>query len=241
MRYLENCISELKDAAGTKPSRPTPYDSRNASATPEVTQQRREPAIDISDDSDEDMSDAVSPTTTILPKTLQPSPTLTRHANSIATSPAIYPVDRGSYSNTTSPHIQPSDPRHYSITSSIRSTATSPAVGPSLNPFHAGPSPSILPSPAYSAHGSTQAVHNFANLPATGPTQSRFLLTSPALKPQQDPGDKELDSAGSREDHEATAALLMLNSDRRSWSERSSSGSGAPSGRALGVKDLLSG
>jgi hypothetical protein len=44
-------------------------------------------------------------------------------------------------------------------------------------------------------------------------------LTSPALGPQPD-----------REDHEATEALLMLNTDRRTWS-----------GRGMSVRDLLSG
>jgi hypothetical protein len=56
-----------------------------------------------------------------------------------------------------------------------------------------------------------------------------------------------------QEDHEATAALLMLNTDRRSWTERGGNGSGSnnrsppaeaplkPGSRSMSVKDLLSG
>jgi hypothetical protein len=88
---------------------------------------------------------------------------------------------------------------------------TSPAIEPS---------PSILPTPAYSAQ-----LPPFSAVSAA--SAARFALTSPALRPIDD-GAKE--GEREREDHEATAALLMLNSDRRSWT-----------GRALGVKDLLSG
>jgi len=47
-------------------------------------------------------------------------------------------------------------------------------------------------------------------------------LTSPALRPQPD-----------QDDHEASSALLMLNSDRRSWTS-------ANGGRGMSVRDLLS-
>jgi hypothetical protein len=219
MRYLEKCVADLKASHAQNPSnrksrRHTPVDSRNTSPAPQNANQDNTPASSDDEDEDEDMSDAVSPTT--IPKTLQPSPALTRPSGT--TSPAMYPSDRSitypTYSSHTSPAIQPSDPRHYSITSSIRSTATSPAIHPS---------PSILPSPAYSTHLPT--------FPSTSTASSgRFSLTSPALQPMEDvvrDGGKEVDRE--REDHEATAALLMLNSDRRSWN-----------GKALGVKDLLS-
>jgi hypothetical protein len=59
------------------------------------------------------------------------------------------------------------------------------------------------------------------------------ILTSPAISPTQMP-----------EDHEATAALLMLNTDRRSWSgeakpkvQRTDAGSNG--GRGMSVRDLL--
>jgi hypothetical protein len=143
-------------------------------------------------------------------------------------SPAIYPSDRStySYSTTTSPAILPrnaghysasvqsSDPHRYSLASSTgRSTVNSPLM---------------QPSPAFSAH--TPSATLFSNPFQNGPTSNAapgsshsaapFSLTSPMLAPQAD-----------REDHEATEALLMLNTDRRSWC----------GGRGMSVKDLLSG
>ena len=45
-----------------------------------------------------------------------------------------------------------------------------------------------------------------------------------------------------KDDHEATAALLMLNTDRRSWSSNNGSGGGGGgAGRSMSVRDLLSG
>lgn len=188
----------------------TPNDSVAPSPAQEYPVQDDEAAS--SDDEDQDMedADAVSPTT--IPKTMQTSNMPTHH--SASTSPAIYPVDRtaATYSGQASPVIQPSDPRHYSITSSIRSTQTSPNIEPS---------PSIVASPTYSMR--LPSISDFASASAT-----RFILTSPALKPIDD-GYKK-DAQREKEDQEATAALLMLNNDRRSWK----------SGRALGVKDLLS-
>jgi hypothetical protein len=136
------------------------------------------------------------------------------YSHSTTTSPAILPHDRGHYS--ASLH-QSSDPHRYSLasTTTIRSTVTSP---------------SIHPSPAFSAHTPANVFSNpFQSGPAsTGPvaapgsshSTAPFSLTSPMLAPQAD-----------REDHEATEALLMLNTDRRSWN-------GA---RGMSVKDLLSG
>ncbi|EAT85461.2 hypothetical protein SNOG_06810 [Parastagonospora nodorum SN15] len=79
-------------------------------------------------------------------------------------------------------------------------------------------------SPTHVASAVQKSVYTFVN-PSPSPViypsdRTPFSLTSPALKPQAD-----------REDHEATEALLMLNTDRRSWS-------GA---RGMSVKDMLSG
>lgn len=81
---------------------------------------------------------------------------------------------------------------------------------------------------SYSASTTTSPAFGpqmFANGGGTGYTHSSTsasgsTLTSPALLPQTDL------------DHEATAALLMLNSDRR--------GTAANNNRALSVRDLLS-
>lgn len=139
------------------------------------------------------------------------------HSHSTTTSSALIPQDHSYYSAKASSALQPSDPHRYSLASSpVRSAVTSPSIHPSpalsahtpsavhfYNPFHTGP-PSTGPIAAPgSSHGS-----------------AHFALTSPALGPQAD-----------REDQEATEALLMLNTDRRSWS-------GA---RGMSVQDLLSG
>ncbi|KAH9870659.1 hypothetical protein IAQ61_006137 [Plenodomus lingam] len=219
MRYLEKCLSDLKTAHMSRRDSPA---STASELPPPPIRPAPEEDDEAEDDHDEDMEDALSPT--------QTEPTHpTRHYSIATASPAIYPSDQSAYSHstTTSPAIQPhdriahysthpspallpSDPHHYTLTSSIRSTATSPAHTPSTthftNPFHTIASPSTGPvaaQPPSSSHASRP-----------------FQLSSPALLPQPD-----------REDQEATAALLMLNTDRRSWS-------GA---RGMSVRDLLSG
>ncbi|KIW06831.1 uncharacterized protein PV09_02511 [Verruconis gallopava] len=88
--------------------------------------------------------------------------------------------------------------------------------------YHSGRS-SALPSPAFEGQVQTsgQAYSNFAP------------LTSPALGPQGE-NAKPME----KDDHEATAALLMLNTDRRSWSGPSEN---RRSGRSMSVKDLIHG
>jgi hypothetical protein len=222
MRYLEQCISDLKNAHSRRDS-----PSSVVSAPPPLRRVQDEDEDEEDEDEDEEMEDATSPT--YVPTAVQKSVyTFTNPSPS----PVIYPSDRSVYSShstTTSPTILPgdrrqysasiqsSDPHRYSLTSStIRSTVTSPA---------------IQASPAFSAHtpSATLFSNPFSNgPPSTGPlaapgsshSAATFSLTSPALKPQAD-----------REDHEATEALLMLNTDRRSWN-------GA---RGMSVKDILSG
>ncbi|KAI8936586.1 hypothetical protein NX059_006988 [Plenodomus lindquistii] len=234
MRYLEQCLSDLKTAHLAH--RDSPDSAASELPPPPIRRALEDDDEDDEDEPrDEEMEDAVSPTY------VEPAPPNNRYSFATA-SPAIYPSDRSAYSHstTTSPAIQPhdrvahysanpspallpSDPHHYSLaSSSVRSTVTSPSAQASPafsaqtasathfnNPFHNhnGPpssGPTAAPPPPGSAHGSVVG----------------FQLTSPALLPQPD-----------REDREATAALLMLNTDRRSWS-------GA---RGMSVKDLLSG
>ncbi|USP74470.1 uncharacterized protein yc1106_01744 [Curvularia clavata] len=222
---IQRCVSELKTANSRRDS----PSSTSSELPPPPTRQMRD---DDEDDmeQDEEMEDAVSPTYVEKPSS-QPrysfanaSPAIypsdrSVYTHSTTTSPAIMPHDHnGQYSANPSPALRPSDPHHYSLApSSTRSTVTSP---------------SIHPSPAFSAHTPTATYFSnpFHNGPAsTGPVaaapssshgSAHFSLTSPALKPQAD-----------REDQEATEALMMLNTDRRSWS-------GA---RGMSVKDLLSG
>ncbi|KAF2856188.1 hypothetical protein T440DRAFT_463523 [Plenodomus tracheiphilus IPT5] len=228
MRYLEQCLSDLKTAHLSR--RDSPASTASELPPPPVRRALDDDDEEEEEDRDEEMEDAVSPTY------VEPSSTKSRYSFATA-SPAIYPSDRSAYSHSTttspailphdrvahysanpSPALLPSDPHHYTLaSSSARSAVTSPSIHPSpafsaqtpsalhfSNPFHNGP-PSTGPVAATpgSSHGSVN-----------------FQLTSPALLPQPD-----------REDQEATAALLMLNTDRRSWS-------GA---RGMSVKDLLSG
>jgi len=82
------------------------------------------------------------------------------------------------------------------------------------------------------APGSTSAATSPLFTPSSGNLQGmnaevqRFSLTSPALKPQQE------NTARERSDREAMAALLMLNSDRRTASTwRDGNGSGGENPR----------
>ncbi|RYN95128.1 hypothetical protein AA0120_g3963 [Alternaria tenuissima] len=227
MRFLEQCVSNLKTANSRRDS----PSSATSELPPPPAQRLRCDDDDEASDQDEEMEDAVSPTYVEPPPTksrytfAQASPAIhpsdrSAFTHSTTTSPAILPHDRtngnGQYSANPSPALRPSDPHHYS-----------------LGPCSTVTSPSIHPSPAFSAHTPSAThfsnpFHNHNGPPSTGPIAApgsshgslHFSLTSPALKPQAD-----------REDQEATEALMMLNTDRRSWS-------GA---RGMSVKDLLSG
>ena len=223
MRYLEQCIADLKTAH----RRDSSSSAVSETPPPPLRPMREDDDDDDDDEDDEDedeeMEDAVSPTYVddTAPKStyqfVNASPAIcpsdhSVHSHSNMTSPSILPHDRGHYSANPSPCLQPSDPHHYSLTSSsIRSALTSP---------------SIQPSPAFSAH--TPSAMHFSNPFHNGP---------PSIGPIAAPGSSHsaapfsLGPPADREDHEATEALLMLNTDRRNWSGV----------RGMSVKDLLSG
>jgi hypothetical protein len=206
MRYLEQCIADLKTAH----RRDSPSSIVSEKSPPPFRKMRDEEDEQNEDnDEDEDMADAEPASPTYVPA---PIPKSTYqfpiepsdhsiYSHSTTTSPAMLPRDRGLHSAGPSPALRPSDPHHYSLT---RSSVTSP---------------SIQASPAFSAMAGTPHFSNPFHTAPPGSSHSAaaFSLNSPALLPQ--------------EDHEATEALLMLNTDRRSWS-------GA---RGMSVKDLLSG
>lgn len=226
MRYLEQCVADLKAAHNSRPDSPS---SAVSELPPPPARRARElddeDEAEADEDGDEEMKDAAPvPHAHDAPAPVQ---SIYRFANA---SPATYPSDRSTYSHstTTSPAMMPCD-------HSVCSAKPSPAMRPS-DPHHyamsSTRSPSILASPAFSAQA-TPFTNPFP--PSTGPgpltapgsshSAASFALTSPALGPQAD-----------REDQEATEALLMLTTDRR-WS-----GGGSISGaRGLSVKDLLSG
>ncbi|KAF2632148.1 hypothetical protein BU25DRAFT_454512 [Macroventuria anomochaeta] len=227
MRYLEQCVADLKTANQARHD--SPSSAASDLAPPPLRRVLEEDDEEDEEDEDEEMKDVVSPThvTNPIPKstyhfattspTIHPSDRGSVYSHSTTTSPAMLPQDRNYYSAHPSPALQPSDPHRYSLTSIA--------------------SPSLTASPAFSAQASqTPSAAMFSNPfrtgpPSTGPVSAPgsahgaapFALTSPALGPQAD-----------REDQIATEALMMLNSaDRRSWT-----GNGA---RGMSVKDLLSG
>lgn len=228
MRYLEQCVADLKTANQAR------HDSSSTTASdlapPPLRRVMDDHDEDDEDDEDEEMQDVVAPASQVptpIPKStyqfgtaspaMHPSDRGSVYSHSNTTSPAMLPQDRNYYSAHPSPALQPSDPHRYSLASVASPSLTAspafsaqasqtPSAAMFSNPFHTGP-PSTGPFPTPSSAHST----------------SNFSLTSPALAPQAD-----------REDQIATEALMMLNSaDRRSWS-----GKGA---RGMSVKDLLSG
>ena len=122
---------------------------------------------------------------------------------------------------------------------SPQSIQNSPALDPPRT-SHRGSysSLSTLPSPAFGPqksynNGQTNVMNEYQSRPqshhshnASYPPLSLSASTSPTIMPS----NKE-------QDHEATAALLMLNQDRRSTNGSNTSTKG---GRGMSVKDLLS-
>jgi len=107
------------------------------------------------------------------------------------------------YQPSLSPAILPQDPK--SRQDSISSVSTDPRRYSFA--ASATTSPAMMPG-----------AYDYARLSRPG-----SALTSPALGPQR---DRDLD-------HEATAALLMLNADRRGYGNSNG-------GRGMSVRDLLS-
>jgi hypothetical protein len=106
------------------------------------------------------------------------------------------------------------------------SAHTSPRHAPLSGSYHGTPLLAGLPSPALAPTAAARQ----RPLPAAG---SFSLLASPT---EASPPEPQMP-----EDREATAALLMLNTDRRSWSERrGGAGADLARGRGMSVRELLS-
>ncbi|TAQ87114.1 hypothetical protein B7494_g4557 [Chlorociboria aeruginascens] len=154
-------------------------------------------------------------------------------SNSTPTSEQLQPPpvsSRGSYSsNRHHPTFEDEDVE-MDGSEEVSPTYTTPKQGfnqPSV-------SPALLPQDSYSSVSTDQRHYSYSTSsttsPAIGPAAYDYArsnasmgstLTSPALLPQRDL------------DQEATAALLMLNTDRRGTN-------GSMNGRGMSVKDLLS-
>ncbi|KAK4507729.1 hypothetical protein PRZ48_001464 [Zasmidium cellare] len=215
LRYLEQCVSDLQAQNNNSP-RPQPPPGK--------------PVDDEEDeDEDEEMEDDQEDAGTSTPNTTGPAkstsgislPSLSQITTTTTTSPSIFSSGAG---------------RHYSISSAassyspyFHSNQASPAFGPQL--------------------------HHVSTAPPFG---SQFGLGSPALKPVDSASqlrhiaenatelsEKQRQAAKSGRseqelDQEATAALLMLNHDRRNFRAAHESDSGRAS-TGMSVRDLLTG
>ena len=196
---------------------------------PPPTRQVQTETVGDDEDEDEEMEDDDQETGE---GASTPATASVAHSNSIVSLPSLSQITT---TTTTSPSIfSVGAGRHYSVSSAassyspyFHSNQASPAFGPQL--------------------------HHVAAPPSFGNT---FGLGSPALKPvdshlrQIAEGATELSEAqrvksrGSRSenelDQEATAALLMLNHDRRNWRSAQHEPEPARSSTGMSVRDLLS-
>jgi hypothetical protein len=156
-------------------------------------------------------------------------PSLSQITTTSTNSPSIFSAGAGS--------------RHYSISSAasqasyspyFHSNQASPAFGPQLHHVSTAPpfgsaaafelgSPALKPLDSSSSHH----LRHIAETAATLEEQQRSTVSPPKSSARS---ERELD-------HEATAALLMLNHDRRSWREET----GRSGSTGMSVRDLLSG
>ncbi|KAK9425032.1 hypothetical protein SUNI508_03172 [Seiridium unicorne] len=177
VRYLEDCVTQLKSQRDPQSSAPTPTEFVLPPCTDHDDFETEQYHMEGTGDVEMMESEPASPTySSQTPRSQRPSE-----------SPALLAQDahdrHGSYSSASTDH------RHYSYSAS---SAASPNFGPQT-------------------YGYARAA----------PSASSSTLTSPALAPQRDL------------DQEATAALLMLNSDRRGVVKTGPA-------RGMSVKDLLS-
>lgn len=264
LRYLEQCVSDLQAQNNNNSPRPPPPAARAPA----------DEDLDSDDEMVESHNPEPYPQPqpqihTQLPPTHHQPPTATTYDpsppaqknNSIISLPSLSQI------TTNSPSIFPStsssaSARHYSISSTntsqpsyspyIHSNHASPAFGPQLShipqytPGGGGPgfglgSPALQPLDASSqsqAHHLRQIAEGAEQLASSSSDRERE--TSRAATPRQG-ARSELEL-----DQEATAALLMLNSDRRAWRGKAAGVAGGDDRRGSGgggmsVRDLLSG
>ncbi|MCJ1287793.1 hypothetical protein MMC26_007145 [Xylographa opegraphella] len=187
LRYLEQCVADLKAANGSLPAVTAHHQSQPptqralSSATPTAH-----------DDSDSDSDSGNDDLEMQDPASADASPTL------------------------------PSMPARSSLPDGYGSSNPSPAMPPSRSGTHTSSYTSIssLPSPAFSAQSYQPSHHSAAYRSA----YSHSTEASPAI----------VTNSMQDADHEATAALLMLNTDRRH------TGAAKTGGRGMSVQDLLS-
>ncbi|KXT13254.1 hypothetical protein AC579_1734 [Pseudocercospora musae] len=225
LRYLEQCVADLQ--------------AKKPSPQPQPPTRRRDVEVEAADeDDDEEMEDGEgtsTPATSTVEKceSLVSLPSLSQITTTTTASPSIFSVGTGG--------------RHYSISSAassyspyFHSNQASPAFGPQLHHVSTAPSFSNvfgLGSPALKPLDSAGHLRQIAEGATElsekhGHSQAQRL----ASKGRRDESEHQMDQ-------EATAALLMLNHDRRSWkaanAPREEGGDSRSSG--MSVRDLLSG
>lgn len=226
LRYLERCIVDLK-AVNEVPSQSTSPAQQTANVNMQVEEATDVvlEAADHDSDSDEAMSEDNDDVRT--PNTLSQSHSRTS-LPSLASLPSISHFSTAA--PTTSPALLPTayhQQRHYSVSSTsqasfspyIHSTQTSPFFGPSYGGQDPGATSFALTSPALNPQDHATA-HR-------GSIQYSALSANDGNEAQE-----EWERRAQDPDQEAMAALLMLNSDRRNWKDKS--------GRGMSVQDLLS-
>lgn len=164
--------------------------------------------------------------------------------SAFAPSPSILPTTTGISHGYTN--------RHYSISSAsqtssfspyIHSTHTSPFFGPSYTGSHGGshndPGTFSLTSPALKAQEDAQHFRlgsaNNSGGNGNGSVNNGGIQHLALSNSNSNSSESSTAAEVRRQqdlDHEATAALLMLNSDRRDWKDKN--------GRGMSVRDLLS-
>lgn len=222
LRYLEQCVADLK-AQNTSPRQRMPPTPTGHGQSQDID--------DNDDDDDEEMEDD---------EEAESSTPVTRNHDQSSSGISLPPLSQITTATTTSPSIfSAGEGRHYSISSAsqasyspyFHSNPTSPAFGPQLShvpsfPISAGPFRETfgLGSPALKALDSKQGTDN----------------TSDSSDLQR-PGSGRTKRSEHELDQEATAALLMLNHDRRNWRTAQQQGDGSRSNGGMSVRDLLSG
>ncbi|MCJ1407006.1 hypothetical protein MMC19_001076 [Ptychographa xylographoides] len=210
LRYLEQCVSDLKTANNNLPTS-APYQSQAptpramSSTTPSIADED-DNEDDNEDDRDLEMQDSVlaNPSPALVPSRSRDS-LYSQHSHG-------FPHDNhASSSTTTSPAILPSGSWPLTHNSSHTSISSLPSPADSSRSYHQG------------YHEVCRGVYNHRSTEG----YNHSTDGSPAILPQN------MQEA----DQEATAALLMLNMDRRHDGTRSRTSTG---GRAMSVQDLLS-
>lgn len=164
-------------------------------------------------------------------------PSLSQITTATTTSPSAFSTGAGR-------HFSVSSASQASYSPYFHSTQTSPAFGPHLSHLSAGPPP-LSSGP----HSSTRETFGLGS-PALKPLDSNHhhlrqiaegASSELADKNHQRRRSQHLKPASGRSEHEldqeATAALLMLNTDRRNWRDAE----GQRSTTGMSVRDLLSG